>query len=80
MQKVKVLVTLKPSLLDAQGKVVQDGLHALGYAEVEGVRIGKVIELNLADGTTNAHEQVREMCQRFLANTVIENYEIEVLQ
>ncbi len=80
MQKVKVLVTLKPSLLDAQGKVVQDGLHALGYAEVEGVRIGKVIELNLADGTTNPHDQVREMCQRFLANTVIENYEIEVLR
>ncbi len=79
MQRVKVLVTLKPSLLDAQGKVVQDGLHALGYDNVESVRIGKVVELNLTDGTVNVQEQVREMCQRFLANTVIENYDIEVL-
>ncbi len=79
MQTVKVLVTLKPSLLDAQGKVVQDGLHALGYNKVEGVRIGKVIELSLADDAANVEEQVTEMCQRFLANTVIENYDIEVL-
>lgn len=79
MPKVTVIVTLKPSLLDAQGRVVQDALRALGYANVEQVRIGKHMELEVtaADGET-LDRQIKEMCDRLLANPVIENYQYEV--
>jgi phosphoribosylformylglycinamidine synthase PurS subunit len=82
MPKVTVIVTLKPSLLDAQGRVVQDALHSLGYANVEQVRIGKYMELEVtaadgADGET-LDRQIKEMCERLLANPVIENYRYEV--
>jgi phosphoribosylformylglycinamidine synthase len=82
MPQVKVVVTLKPSLLDAQGRVVQDALHAMGYANVEQVRIGKYLELELAaNGDDGALEkEVREMCDRLLANPVIENYTFEVIK
>ncbi len=84
MPHVKVIVTLKPTLLDAQGRVVQDALHALGYADVEQVRIGKYMEMELAeqDGRDTAaiEARVKEMCDRFLANTVIENYRYEVVE
>jgi phosphoribosylformylglycinamidine synthase PurS subunit len=77
MTQVKVYVTLKPSLLDAQGKVVQGALQQLGYENVEGVRIGKYIEVRLKDsGDTDA--QVKEMCEKLLANPVIEDYTFEV--
>jgi phosphoribosylformylglycinamidine synthase PurS subunit len=82
MPQVKVVVTLKPTLLDAQGRVVQDALHSMGYNEVEQVRIGKYMELEVAaqpDETASALEtRVREMCDRLLANPVIENYAFEV--
>lgn len=78
MAQVKVYVTLKPSLLDAQGKVVQGALQSLGYAGVEGVRIGKYVEMSVADGP-GMDAQVREMCDRLLANPVIEDYRYEVL-
>ena len=82
MAQVKVYVTLKPSLLDAQGKVVQGALVQLGYANVEEVRIGKYIELTVADGPEMDAEkidaQVREMCGKLLANPVIEDYRYEV--
>jgi phosphoribosylformylglycinamidine synthase len=82
MPQVKVVVTLKPSLLDAQGRVVQDALHAMGYANVEQVRIGKYMELELAaNGDDSALEkEVGEMCDRLLANPVIENYTFEVVE
>ena len=81
MPKVTVIVTLKPSLLDAQGRVVQDALHSLGYSSVNEVRIGKYMELEIdAEGISSAglDVQVKEMCDRLLVNPVIENYRFEV--
>lgn len=78
MARVKVIVTLKPSLLDAQGKVVQGALKQLGYDAVEQVRIGKYVELTVGDGG-DISEQVREMCEKLLANPVIEDYQYEVV-
>lgn len=73
--KVKVHVTLKPGVLDPQGKAIEHALGGLGFAGVEGARVGKLIELDLADGTADA--DVDAMCRKLLANTVIENYRIE---
>jgi phosphoribosylformylglycinamidine synthase len=67
---------LKNGVLDPQGEAVKHALGALGFQGVEGVRQGKVIELELADGTTEA--TVRDMCERLLANTVIESYSVEL--
>lgn len=78
MAQVKVYVTLKPSLLDAQGKVVQGSLQQLGYAGVSEVRIGKYIEMTMDDGP-DLPQQVEEMCGKLLANPVIEDYRCEVL-
>ncbi len=81
MPQVKVVVTLKPSLLDAQGRVVQDALHSMGYKSVGQVRIGKYMELEIeADSPTQIDSQVREMCDRLLSNPVIENYTFEVVE
>jgi phosphoribosylformylglycinamidine synthase len=84
MSHVKVVVKLKPSLLDAQGRVVQDALHSMGYGEVDGVRIGKYLELEVTPRTGEDHgameTRVREMCDRLLANPVIENYSFEVTE
>ena len=73
--KARVTVTLKPSILDPQGKAIHHALEGLGFAGVNDVRAGKLIELDLADGTGDA--EVEEMCRKLLANTVIENYRIE---
>lgn len=78
MAQVKVYVTLKPALLDAQGKVVQGALQQLGYDDVEQVRVGKYIQMTLRDGES-AETQVKEMCDKLLANPVIEDYRFEVL-
>lgn len=75
--KARVHVMLKNGVLDPQGAAVKHALGALGFDGVEGVRQGKVIELDLAEGATEA--QVGEMCEKLLANTVIESYRIEVL-
>ena len=77
MAQVKVYVTLKPSLLDAQGKVVQSALQQLGYTSVEEVRIGKYVEMSVNDGP-DIDAQVKEMCGKLLANPVIEDYRYEV--
>jgi len=74
--KATVTVMLKTGVLDPQGEAVRHALGALGFDGVEGVRQGKVIELDLADGTTEA--QVTEMCEKLLANTVIESYRVEM--
>jgi len=78
MAQVKVYVTLKPSLLDAQGKVVQGALQQLGYNDVEQVRIGKYVEMTVRDGQ-GIDAQVKEMCDKLLANPVIEDYRYEVI-
>jgi phosphoribosylformylglycinamidine synthase subunit PurS len=73
--KVRVLVTLKPGVLDPQGKAIHHALEGLGFAGVDDVRQGKLIELDVAEATTD--EQIDAMCRQLLANTVIENYRIE---
>jgi len=67
---------LKQGVLDPQGEAIRHALGALGFEGVEGVRQGKVIELDLADGTTE--DAVKAMCDRLLANTVIESYRIDL--
>lgn len=74
--KARVTITLKTGVLDPQGRAIHNALDGLGFAGVEGVRQGKLIELDLADGTTT--EQVEAMCRALLANPVIENYRIEL--
>ncbi len=74
--KARVHVMLKNGVLDPQGEAVRHALGAMGFDGVEGVRQGKVIELDLAAGT--GEDQVREMCEKLLANTVIESYSIEM--
>lgn len=73
--KARVFVTLKGGVLDPQGKAIHHALEGLGFAGVNDVRAGKLIELDLADGTSDA--DIDAMCSKLLANTVIENYRIE---
>jgi phosphoribosylformylglycinamidine synthase subunit PurS len=75
----RVYVTPKRGILDPQGKAVQHSLHALGFGEVADVRVGKYVELQLHDVEPAAAEKrVREMCERLLANGVIEDFRIEL--
>ena len=77
--KARVYVMLKSGVLDPQGEAVRHALGALGFDGVQGVRQGKVIELDLAATDKAAAEvAVKEMCQKLLANTVIESYQIEL--
>ena len=75
--KAVVHVMLKDGVLDPQGAAVQHALGSLGFEGVESVRQGKVIELDLADGTTE--DTIAQMCEKLLANMVIESYRVEVL-
>lgn len=75
--KARVFVTLKPGVLDPQGKAIHHALEGLGFAGVEDVRAGKLIELDLADGTED--RDIEQMCRKLLANTVIENFRVERL-
>ena len=78
--KVRVNVTLKPGVLDPQGAAVRHSLGALGFDGVNKVRQGKVIELDLNENDPiKAKSLVEQMCDKLLANTVIENYSVEVL-
>ncbi len=74
--KATVHVMLKNGVLDPQGEAVKHALGSLGFEGVAGVRQGKVIELDLADGTSE--DTVKAMCEKLLANTVIESYSIEL--
>ncbi|MGB1539457.1 MAG: phosphoribosylformylglycinamidine synthase subunit PurS [Rickettsiales bacterium] len=77
--KAKIHITLKNGVLDPQGKAIEHTLHGLGYEAVEEVRQGKYIEVDLnSDTKEDADRQVKEMCERLLANTVIENYRFEL--
>lgn len=78
--RAKVHVFLKPGVLDVQGKAVENALHGLGWPAVDGVRVGKTIEFDLKDASDKAaaEAQVKDMCEKLLANTVIESYRVEV--
>lgn len=76
--KARVFVTLKPGVLDPQGKAIHHALEGLGFGGVQEVRAGKLIELELEDGTSD--DEIADMCRKLLANTVIENFRIEKLE
>ncbi|WP_111732856.1 phosphoribosylformylglycinamidine synthase subunit PurS [Roseovarius amoyensis] len=77
--KARVQVMLKAGVLDPQGEAVRHALRQLGFDGIEGVRQGKVVELDLAEtDKAKAEAAVTEMCEKLLANTVIESYSIEV--
>jgi phosphoribosylformylglycinamidine synthase PurS subunit len=75
----RVYVTLKPGVLDPAGKAVEKGLHSLGYSEVGEVRLGKYLELKLEEkDPARARARAEEMCKKLLANTVVENFRVEI--
>lgn len=77
--KARIHITLKPGVLDPQGKAIQHALGGLGFGGVDDVRQGKYIEIDLKETDVGrARAQLDEMCKKLLANTVIENYAIEV--
>jgi phosphoribosylformylglycinamidine synthase PurS subunit len=79
--QARVFVTLKPVVNDPQGVTVQGALHTLGFPEVERVRVGKYLELRLAaESVEAASERVRGMCQKLLANPVIEDFRFELAE
>lgn len=75
--KVRILVRLKPGVLDPQGRAVHHALEGLGFDGVEDVRVGRLIEMDVADSTSD--EALRKMCEQLLANMVIEDFAIERL-
>ena len=74
MPVARVTIRLKPTVLDAQGAVIRDALHRLGFAGVADVHMGKYIELDVDEGV--GEEQIRKMCQDLLANPIIEEYSV----
>ena len=77
--RVKIFVSLKDGVLDPQGKAIERSLHTLGYEEALDVRVGKYLELNIeAPSRDVAALRVREMCDKLLANPVIEDYRFEI--
>ena len=77
--KATVHIFLKPGVLDVQGKAIEGALHGAGFPEVSGVRVGKTIAFDLSgDDAAKAEAAVKSMCERLLANTVIEGYRVEV--
>jgi phosphoribosylformylglycinamidine synthase subunit PurS len=77
--RVKIFVSFKNGVLDPQGKAIERSLHTLGYSEVQEVRTGKVLELTIeASSREAAEDRIREMCDKLLANPVIEDYRFEI--
>lgn len=77
--RVKIFVSLKNGVLDPQGKAIERSLHTLGYGEVNDVRVGKYLEINVdAPSRAAAELRIREMCDKLLANPVIEDYRFEI--
>ncbi len=77
--KAAVHVFLKPGVLDVQGKAVENALHGLGWAGVKDARVGRVITFDLpGDDRAAAEAEVKAMCEKLLANTVIESYRVEI--
>ncbi len=80
MMRAQIVITLKPGILDPQGRAVQQSLQSLGFASVEAVRIGKVLEVDIREtDRAVAGKAVQAMCDTLLANPVIENYRVELL-
>ena len=78
--KAKVEVFLKPGVLDVEGKAIEGALHGLGFGGVDHVRVGKTISFDLpGDDRAAAEAEVKAMCERLLANTVIESYRVEIV-
>jgi phosphoribosylformylglycinamidine synthase PurS subunit len=78
--RARVFVTLKAGVLDPAGKAVEKSLHTLGFPEASDVRLGKYVELEVnAKDAVSARARVEQMCQKLLANTVVENFKVEVL-
>jgi len=75
--RVKIFISLKKGVLDPQGKAIERSLHSLGYAEAQNVRVGKYLEMDVA-ATPAAETRIREMCDKLLANPVIEDYRFEI--
>lgn len=81
MIKARVTVTLKNGVLDPQGKAIEGSLGALGFDGVDSVRQGKVFDLSIdGDDPKAAEKSIAQMCEKLLANTVIENYAVEILE
>ena len=79
--RVKIFISLKNGVLDPQGKAIERSLHTLGYTEAQDVRMGKYLELNVeASSLAAAEARIREMCDKLLANPVIEDYRFEIEQ
>jgi len=79
--RVKIFISLKNGVLDPQGKAIERSLHTLGYTEAQDVRMGKYLELNVeAPSRAAAEARIREMCDKLLANPVIEDYRFEIEQ
>jgi len=78
--KAKVYVTLKSGVLDPQGQAVARALGRLGFSEVKDARIGKYIEMQLADDVKDVEAHLKQMCEKLLANTVIEEYRYEIVK
>ena len=77
--RVKIFVSLRSGVLDPQGKAIERSLHTLGYGEVQDVRVGKYLELKVeAASREDAESRIREMCDKLLANPVIEDYRFEI--
>ncbi len=80
MTKARVTVTLKNGVLDPQGKAIEGGLASLGFDGIESVRQGKVFDVELSGSAKDAESQLADMCEKLLANTVIEDYAVEILE
>ena len=79
--KAKIHVTLKSGILDPQGRAIQQSLATLGFSSVSDVRVGKLLEIELEDMDQNQAElQLKAMCEKLLANTVIEDYRFELVK
>lgn len=80
MIKARVTVTLKNGVLDPQGKAIEGALGTLGFSDIGSVRQGKVFDLELTTADkAKAEEDLKAMCEQLLANTVIENYQVEII-
>jgi phosphoribosylformylglycinamidine synthase len=78
LPKVTIHILLKSGLLDTQGRTIEGALQAIGFQGIADVRVGKIIELEVSGTTEDAREQAKQMCEKLLANPVMESYRIEV--
>ena len=76
--KARIVITLKPTVLDAQGATIEKALHSLGFSDVKGVRIGKYVEMMTDGDAAQVKAQVDEMCRKLLTNPIIEDYRFEL--